>query len=100
MRRGETGKASFIIQGGTLPCPLVEDYPVMVIKIENAKRSYSTWMLVLRIGVTAAFFFWFYIIWNSTSDLDQKLSVVTAQYSAIDDLQIDYKNEIQECVDN
>ena len=71
----------------------------MVIKIENAKRSYSTWMLVLRIGVTAAFFFWFYIIWNSTSDLDQKLSVVTAQYSAIDDLQIDYKNEIQEWKD-
>ena len=68
----------------------------MVIKIENAKRSYSTWMLVLRIGVTAAFFFWFYIIWNSTSDLDQKLSVATSQYSAIDDLQIEFKSEIQE----
>ena len=67
----------------------------MVIKIENAKHSYASWMVVLRIGVTAAFFFWFYIIWNSTSELDQKLSAISTEYSAIDDLQIEFKNEIQ-----
>jgi methyl-accepting chemotaxis protein len=68
----------------------------MVIKIENAKRSYSTWMIVLRLGITAAFFIWFYIILNSTSDLNEKLSLVSAEYAAIDDLQIEFKDEIQE----
>ncbi len=71
----------------------------MVLQIDDAKSSYSTLMLALRVGVTLAFFFWFYIIWNSTSELDQKLSVITSQYSAIDDLQIDFKNEIQEWKD-
>ena len=71
----------------------------MVIRIENAKQSYATWMIVLRVGVTAAFFFWFYNIWNSTSNLDQKLTNVMSQYSAIDDLQIEFKNEIQEWKD-
>ena len=71
----------------------------MVIKIENAKRSYATWMIVLRVGVTAAFFFWFYNIWNNTSNLEQKLNNVMSQYSAIDDLQIEFKNESQEWKD-
>lgn len=36
------------------------------------------------------------MIWNSTADLNEKLSIATARYSAIHNIQVEFKNEIQE----
>jgi len=68
----------------------------MAIKIEGVKRSYFSWSAIARVCITAAFFFWFYMIWNSTADLNERLSIATAQYSAIHNVQVEYKNEVQE----
>lgn len=68
----------------------------MVIKNERAVRSKFSWIGVARLGVTAIFLFWFYSIWNTTAELNQKLNTATTRYSAIHNLQIEYKNEIQE----
>jgi hypothetical protein len=65
-------------------------------KIEKAKRSLSTWGVVVKVVLTAAFAFWFYLIWSSTDDLNQKLNVVSARYSAVHNVQVEYKNEVQE----
>ena len=65
-------------------------------KIGGVKRPYFSWGAVARAGITAVFFFWFYMIWNSTADLNEKLSIATDQYSAIHNVQVEYKNEIQE----
>ncbi len=68
----------------------------MAIKPKGAKRSYFSWNVIAKICFTAAFFFWFYMIWNSTSELNEKLSIATARYSAIHNIQVEFKNEIQE----
>lgn len=68
----------------------------MAAKYENPKRSKFSWFTVARIGITAAFFFWIYLIWHSTSELNTKLNVATDRYSAIQNLQVEYKNEVQE----
>lgn len=68
----------------------------MMKKIEGVKRSYISWHTVARIAITAVFVFWFYLIWNSTADLNDKLSVASARYSTIHEVQVEYKNEIQE----
>ena len=68
----------------------------MANKIEGTRRSYLSWNTVVRLGITAAFAFWFYLIWNSTADLNEKLSIASARYSAIHNIQVEYKNEIQD----
>lgn len=68
----------------------------MAIKIERAKRSKFSWAALGRVGLTAAFLFWIYIIWNSTTELDNKLNVATDRYSVIHTLQVEFKNEVQE----
>lgn len=66
----------------------------MASKMETPKRSH--WYIVARLGITAAFFFWIYLIWNSTAELNEKLNVATERYSAIQNLQVEFKSEIQE----
>lgn len=68
----------------------------MAINDDGIKRSYFSWGAVARVGITLAFFFWFYIIWNSTADLNAKLRIATDQYSALHNIQVEYKNEVQE----
>lgn len=68
----------------------------MVKNIEGVRRSYISWNTMVRLGITAVFVFWFYMIWNSTADLNDKLSIASARYSAILNVQVEYKNEIQE----
>lgn len=67
-----------------------------MIKVEGVKRPYFSWSAVARLGITAVFFFWFYMIWHSTADLNEKLNVATTRYTAISKIQVEYKNEIQE----
>lgn len=61
---------------------------------EGIKRF--SWLTLARAGVTAAFFFWIYMIWNSTAELNEKLNAAADRTSAIHTLQVEYKNEIQE----
>ena len=63
---------------------------------ERSRRSVFSWIGLARLGVSAIFLFWFYTIWNATAELHQKLNTATDRHSAIHDLQVAYKNEIQE----
>ena len=63
---------------------------------EGVRRFGSFWATVARLGFTAVFFFWLYLIWNSTVDLSDKLNAATNRYTTIDSLQVEYKDEIQE----
>lgn len=58
-----------------------------------------SWNTAGRIGFTAIFFFWIYMTWNSTADLDNKLNSATDQNTAIHNIQVDFKNEIQQWKD-
>jgi len=55
----------------------------------------SPWASLARVIFTAVFFFWLYWIGISTNDLDDKINAASDRYSTIDNLQIDYKDEIQ-----
>jgi len=68
----------------------------MVTISERNRRSVFSWIGLARIGASAIFLFWFYTIWNTTTELHQKLNTTTNRYSAIHDLQVTYKIEIQE----
>lgn len=65
-------------------------------KLESAKRSIHAWGVLIKIALTAAFFFWGYLIWNSTAELNKELNIVSAQYSAVHNVQVEFKSEIQE----
>ena len=68
----------------------------MATSTESRRRSIFSWGTLARVGLTAAFLFWFYVIWNSTADLDKQLNANADQFAAVRDLQVEYKNEIQE----
>lgn len=68
----------------------------MAAKHEDTKRSKFSWFTIARVGITVAFFFWIYLIWNSTAELNAKLNVATNRYSAIQNLEVEFKGEIQE----
>ena len=68
----------------------------MAIDTESRRRSIFSWGTLARLGLTAAFLFWFYVIWNSTADLDRQLNANAEQFAAVRNLQVEYKNEIQE----
>ena len=59
----------------------------------------SPWLTLAKIAFTAIFFFWLYWIGTSTKDLDDKINAASNRFTAIDSLQIEYKNEIQEWKD-
>jgi methyl-accepting chemotaxis protein len=67
----------------------------MAKKTEGSKFFNSPWATVARIFFTAIFFFWLYWIGNSTTDLSDKLNSSTERFTAIDSLQVAYKDEIQ-----
>ena len=68
----------------------------MVMNPGSRRRSVFTWGNLARAGVTAAFFLLFYLIWNSTANLDKQLQANADQFAAARNLQVEYKNEIQE----
>ena len=67
----------------------------MVTHTAGSKSSFLSWNTAGRIGFTAIFFFWIYMTWNSTADLDAKLNAATDQSTAIHNIQVEYKTEIQ-----
>jgi methyl-accepting chemotaxis protein len=60
---------------------------------------HSPWLTLARIAFTAIFFFWLYWISVSTKDLDDRINAATDKYTAVDSLQVEYKDEIQEWKD-
>ncbi len=68
----------------------------MVTNIESRKPSVFSWRNLARVGLTAVFGLWFYFIWNSTSQLNKELSANADQFAAASNLEVEYKNEIQE----
>ncbi|MBA4381060.1 MAG: hypothetical protein C0406_00705 [Sideroxydans sp.] len=48
-----------------------------------------------RIGLTAAFCFFLYLIWSSSAELESQLKTSTDQFAVVHDLQIEYKSEVQ-----
>lgn len=71
----------------------------MVKSVEGTKSRFYSWNTVGRIGFTGIFFFWIYMIWTSTADLDTKLNAATDQNTAIHNIRVEFKSEIQEWKD-
>jgi hypothetical protein len=65
-------------------------------KAESSKPSIFSWRNLGRVGLTAVFMLWFYFIWNSTSQLNKELNANADQFAAAHNLEVEYKNEIQE----
>jgi len=65
----------------------------------GTKSKFFSWNTAGRIGFTGIFFFWIYMIWMSTADLDSKLNAATDQNTAIHNIQVEFKNEVQEWKD-
>lgn len=66
---------------------------------EGTKSKFYSWSTAGRIGFTGIFFFWIYMIWMSTADLDTKLNAATDQNTAIHNIQVEFKNEVQDWKD-
>ncbi|HEY0664917.1 MAG TPA: hypothetical protein VGD24_02520 [Gallionella sp.] len=49
-----------------------------------------------RVGLTAAFGFFIYLIWSSSTDIETQLGAKADEFAVVHNLQVDYKNEIQE----
>jgi hypothetical protein len=62
----------------------------------ETKFKYLTWNSVAQLVFTAVFFFWVSLIWNSSADLSNKLNAATERYTAVHDLQVEFKSEVQE----
>ncbi len=65
-------------------------------QIEKSKHRHRLWGVLIKVGLTCAFAFWFYVIWNSTANLNQDMNIVSAKYSAVHNVQVDFKSEVQE----
>jgi len=68
----------------------------MTLKIEEIKRPLVSRTVLVKLAISAAFLFWVYIIWSSTTDLNRQMKDVSGQSLAVHNLQVDYKNEVQE----
>jgi hypothetical protein len=71
----------------------------MVSSTEKTKSTFLSWSTAGRIGFTVIFFFWIYMIWISTANLDAKLNAATDQNNAIHTIQVEFKNEVQDWKD-
>jgi hypothetical protein len=62
----------------------------------NTKFKLSFGSAIIRILLTLTFAFWFYVIWSSPQELNAKLNIALIKYSAIHEVQVDFKNETQD----
>ncbi|MFH2134215.1 MAG: hypothetical protein ABII81_03430 [Pseudomonadota bacterium] len=62
----------------------------------SRRRSILSWGTLAKLGLTAAFFAWFYLIWTSTDELDRRLNATVDPFAVAHDLQVEYKLEVQE----
>ncbi|MBI5891837.1 MAG: hypothetical protein HZB47_14405 [Nitrosomonadales bacterium] len=67
----------------------------MAKSIERSRSFRTPWNALARLGFSAVFFFWLYLIWNSTSGLNESIDATTDRLTAIHHIQVEFKNEIQ-----
>ncbi len=67
-----------------------------MVMVERRKNAFFSMDTFERIGLTAAFCFFLYLIWSSSSELESQLKANTDQFAVVHDLQIEYKSEVQE----
>jgi methyl-accepting chemotaxis protein-1 (serine sensor receptor) len=65
-------------------------------EFEARRRSVFSWGALAKLGLTAAFCAWFYMIWTSIDELEGRLKATTDPYAVAHNLQADYKMEVQE----
>lgn len=63
---------------------------------ERRKNAFLSIETLERVGLTAAFCFFLYLIWNSSAELEKQLKANTDHFAVVHDLQIEYKQEIQD----
>ncbi|GAB5605404.1 hypothetical protein [Sideroxyarcus sp. TK5] len=63
---------------------------------EARQRSLFSWGTLAKLGLIAAFFVWFYLIWTSTDELERRLNAIEDPFAVAHDLQTEYKIEVQE----
>lgn len=63
---------------------------------EARQRSLFSWGTLAKLGLIAAFFVWFYLIWTSTDELERRLNDIEDPFAVVHDLQTEYKIEVQE----
>lgn len=63
---------------------------------ERRKNAFLSMETLERAGLTVAFGFFLYLIWNSSAELESQLKANTDQFAVVHDLQIEYKSEVQE----
>jgi len=59
----------------------------------------SPWATIARLGFTAIFFFWLYLIWSSTAGLNESLDATEDSLADIHHVQVEFKDEIQDWQD-
>jgi methyl-accepting chemotaxis protein len=64
--------------------------------IERRKNTFFSMETLEKVGLTAAFCFFLYLIWSSSAELENQLKANTNQFAVVHDLQIEYKSEVQE----
>jgi methyl-accepting chemotaxis protein len=67
----------------------------MAKSVERSGYFKSHWLTLARIAFTAIFFYWLYLIWTSTADLNVKLDATTDRITATHNIQVEFKNEVQ-----
>ena len=68
----------------------------MKTNIKNTKRPIASWITLVKICVSAALLFWIYLIWSSATTLKGELNTKTDKSLVVHDLQVEFKNEVQE----
>lgn len=63
---------------------------------ERRKNAFFSIETLERVGLTVAFGFFLYLIWDSSAQLETQLKANTDQFAVVHDLQIEYKSEVQE----
>jgi methyl-accepting chemotaxis protein len=63
---------------------------------ERRKNAFLSIETLEKVGLTVAFCFFLYLIWNNSAELEGLLKTNTDQFAVVHDLQLEYKSEVQE----
>lgn len=66
---------------------------------EKRNRSFFSLATLGNLGLTAAFFGFFYLIWTTSLELETQLRSSTDEFAVAHNLQVEYKMEVQEWKD-
>jgi methyl-accepting chemotaxis protein len=67
----------------------------MAKSIERSTYFKSHWLTLARIVFSAIFFYWLFLIWNSTAGLNESIDATSDRVTATHHIQVEYKNEVQ-----